>query len=158
MTTNPLSVVDHDTLTVRRTIRIAASVEKVWRAVTEPERISQWFGRTVLLGDAVGAEGTITWPDGPPVPIRVEEMEPPRMVSYRWRNDETDAAVTDDLDAGPSTVFTFTLEPMGEEGTQLTVVESGFAALPDPTGALESHRQGWDDELDKLVILLEAHR
>jgi uncharacterized protein YndB with AHSA1/START domain len=157
MTTNPASVVDHDALTVRRTIRIAAPVEKVWRAVTEPERISQWFGRTVLLGDSVGAEGTITWPDGPAIPIRVEEMDPPRMVSYRWRNDETDAALAEDLDAGPSTVFTFTIEPV-DGGTQLTVVETGFATLTDPAGALESHREGWDGELDKLVALLEAAR
>lgn len=157
MTTNPPSLVDDDALTVRRTIRIGASVEKVWRAVTEPERISQWFGRTVLPGDAVGAQGTITWPDGPAIPIRVEEMDPPRMVSYRWGNDETDARVTDDLDVGPSTVFTFTLEPVGND-TQLTVVESGFAALTDPAETLESHRQGWDGELDKLVVLLEAPR
>ncbi|WP_116952328.1 SRPBCC family protein [Jiangella endophytica] len=157
MTTNPTSVVDHDALTVRRTIHIAASVDKVWRAVTEPERISQWFGQTVLPGGAAGAQGTITWPDGVTVPIRVEKIDPPRMVSYRWGNDETDAAVTDDLDVRPSTVFTFTLEPV-DEGTQLTVVESGFEALTDPAGALESHREGWDDELDKLVALLEAPR
>ena len=156
MTTNPVSVVDPDLLTVRRTIRIAASVEKVWRAVTEPEHISQWFGRTVLLGHGVGAQGTITWPDGPDVPIRVENIDPPRMVSYRWCNGET-AAVPDDLDAGPWTVFTFTLEQVGQ-ATQLTVVETGFSALPDPAETLESHRQGWDGELDKLVMLLEDRR
>ncbi|HEY0951134.1 SRPBCC family protein [Nocardioides sp.] len=157
MTTNPRSVVDQDALAVRRTIRIAASVDKVWRAVTEPERISQWFGHMVLPGDAVGVQGTITWPDGPAIPIRVEEIDPPRMVSYRWANDETDATVSDDLDARPSTVFTFTLEPVGE-GTQLTVVESGFEALSDPATTLDDHREGWDGELDKLVVLLEASR
>ena len=36
MTTNQPSVVDEDAFTVRRTIDIAASPEKVWQAVTDP--------------------------------------------------------------------------------------------------------------------------
>lgn len=157
MNANPLSAVDHGTFTVRRTIRIAAPVEKVWRAVTEPEQISQWFGHTVLLGDGMGAHGTITWPDGPAVPIAVEAIDPPRMVAYRWCNGEPGEIVPDQVDAGPSTVFTFTLDPL-DDGTQLTVVETGFDSMPDPAATIESHRQGWNGELDKLVALFEAPR
>ena len=51
MTDNEASVIDEGTFSVRRTIRIAAPIEKVWTAVTEPEHISRWFGRTVLDGD-----------------------------------------------------------------------------------------------------------
>ena len=58
MTDNPASVIDEGTYTVRRTIRIAAPVDAVWRAVTEPEHISKWFGRTVLDGTGPGAQGT----------------------------------------------------------------------------------------------------
>lgn len=156
MSANPLSVVDHGAFLVRRTIRIAAPVEKVWRAVTEPDLISRWFGDTVLHGDGTGAHGTISWPDGPAVPIAVEAIDPPWMVAYRWCNGETDE-VPERVDDGPSTVFTFTLEPLGGD-TQLTVVESGFEHMPDPAASIESHRQGWDDELDKLVELLGSPR
>ena len=52
-------------------------------------------------------------------------------------------------------MFTFTLEPVAD-GTQLTVVETGFEPTSDPTANLESHRDGWDAELDKLVALLEG--
>ncbi|MEP6561594.1 MAG: hypothetical protein ABJD68_11065 [Nakamurella sp.] len=41
-------------------------------------------------------------------------------------------------------------------GTQLTVVESGFETTSDPVANLESHRTGWDSELDQLVALLEG--
>lgn len=153
MSTNPPSIVDHDALTVRRTIQIDAPVEKVWSAVTEPELISRWFGRTVLIGEGAGAHGTITWPDQDPVPLRVEAVDPPRQVSYRWCNDETDGAPAQ-VDDAHSTVFTFTLEPT-PGGTQLTVVETGFETAPDPANTLESHRLGWNGELDKLVALLE---
>ena len=52
-------------------------------------------------------------------------------------------------------MFTFTLEPVSN-GTQLTVVETGFERTSDPAANLESHREGWDGELDKLVALLEG--
>ncbi|TPX01053.1 hypothetical protein FJ656_29555, partial [Schumannella luteola] len=54
MTANPPAVADESTFSVRRTIRIAAPIEKVWHAVTEPEHISRWFGITVLDGAGVG--------------------------------------------------------------------------------------------------------
>ncbi len=148
------AVTDPDTFTVRRTIQISAPPEKVWTAVTEPEHISRWFGRTVLTGDGVGAHGTIAWPDQEAMPMRVEAIDPGRSVTYRWCNDGTDR-VPATVDDAPSTVFTFTLEPT-TDGTRLTVVETGFETTADPAGGMESHRQGWDGELDKLVRLLEG--
>ena len=155
MTTNQPSVVDEDALTVRRTIRIAASIEKVWSAVTDPAHISQWFGVTVLDGSGAGASGTITFPDYGAVPLRVEAIDEPRMVSYRWGNDDAADSRPDEIDEATSTVFTFTLEPI-ESGTQLTVVETGFEKTSNPLSNVRDHGTGWTDELDKLVALLES--
>ena len=52
-------------------------------------------------------------------------------------------------------MFTFTLEPV-PEGTQLTLVETGFENTSDPAALVDDHRQGWDAELDKLVALFES--
>ena len=41
-------------------------------------------------------------------------------------------------------------------GTQLTVVETGFETTSDPAANLESHRGGWDSELDELVAFVEG--
>jgi uncharacterized protein YndB with AHSA1/START domain len=161
MTANPASVVGE--FTVRRTISIAAPIEKVWAAVTEPEHISRWFGAASFEGAgagagaraAVGATGTITWPDREPVPVRVEAIDEPRLVSYRWCNPCLGEAMPAEIDEAHSTVFTFTLEPT-DDGTRLTVVETGFETTSDPSADLESHRGGWDGELDKLVALLES--
>lgn len=153
MTSNPPSVIDERELSVRRTIRIAAGIEKVWSAIVEPEHISRWFGQTVLDGAGVGASGSIGWPDREPVPLRVEAVDPPHMISYRWC-EHGNAALTE-IDEEHSTVFTFTLEPL-PDGTQLTVVETGFENTPDPAATLASHSEGWTKELDKLVALLEG--
>ena len=55
------------------------------------------------------------------------------------------------------TYVEFTLEPVAE-GTRLTVVESGFAQLPDDlySGAYGGNVQGWQSELGELVEYLDA--
>lgn len=152
-TQNPQAVIDADTFSVRRTIHINAPLEKVWRTVTEPELVSQWFGQLTLTGTGAGALGTIGWPGERRVPIRVEAFDPPSEVSYRWCNEE--GPLPETVDEQRSTVFTFTLEAAGG-GTQLTVVETGFENTSDPTQFMTDHRGGWDGELDKLVTLLEG--
>lgn len=149
--TNPESVVDETTFSVRRTIHISAPIEKVFRAVSEPAAISQWFGRASFDGP----EGTLTWDGREPIPVRIEELYAPRMISFRWNNDDALGTSPASVDEETSTVFTFTLEESAG-GTQLTVVETGFDATSAPLVNLESHRQGWNGELDKLVALLSA--
>jgi uncharacterized protein YndB with AHSA1/START domain len=123
--------------------------------VTDPAHISQWFGATVLDGSAAGATGTITFPDYGAVPLRIEAIEAPRMVSYRWGNDDAADSRPEEIDEATTTVFTFTLEPAGD-GTQLTVVETGFEGTSKPLENARDHGKGWTDELDKLVRLLES--
>ena len=154
-TSNQQSVIDTDTFTVRRTVDIAAPVEKVWAAVTEPEHISRWFGRTVLHGTGVGARGTMTFESHGTVGLCVEARDELRSVSYSWGNLDALADPSAAPDEDPATVFTFTLEPAGT-GTRLTVVETGFEHTKDPAATLEGHRTGWDSEIDKLVALFES--
>ena len=154
MTINPAAVIDAGAYAVRRTIEIAASIDKVWAAVTEPEHISKWFGTAAFDGVGAGASGTLSWPDYGDVPIRVEAIDPPTMVSYRWSNDDASGVLPAQVDPEHSTVFTFTLESI-PTGTRLTVVETAFETTSDPAANLASHRDGWDSELDDLVALLE---
>lgn len=151
MTINQPSTIDDEGFAVRRTINIAAPPEKVWAAITDPTHISVWFGRVEL----VEGNGTISWPDRDPIPLRVEAIDAPHTVSYRWNNDDALGVSPGSIDERTSTVFTFTLEPAAG-GTQLTVVETGFDRTSDPAANLASHGMGWTLELDKLVAHLEG--
>ena len=156
MTINQPSVVDSGEFTVRRTITIAAPPEKVWAAITDTRHIARWFGQTAELDDlAVGARGVFGFEGYGDFPVRIEELDPPRMIAYRWSTDNAHAHGPDDDVFARSTVFRFTLEPL-EGGTQLTVVESGFNTLADPAASMESNRGGWNSELDELVSYLES--
>ncbi|NQX10815.1 SRPBCC domain-containing protein [Microbacteriaceae bacterium VKM Ac-2855] len=145
------SVIDEAAFSVRRTIHINASIEKVFRAVSEPASISQWFGQASFDGP----EGTLTWEGRDPIPVRIEELDAPRLISFRWNNDDALGTSPTAVDEDNSTVFTFTLEEV-HGGTQLTVVETGFETTSAPLANLEDHRQGWNSELDKLVALLSS--
>lgn len=153
--TNRSPISETDTFTVRRTINIGAPIARVWSAITEPAHISRWFGQAAFIGTGVGATGTLTWPDYGAVPVRVEAIGPPRMISYCWCNDDGAGALPATVDEQHSTVFTFTLEEL-PDGNQLTVVETGFETTSAPAANLESHRTGWDEELDKLTALVKA--
>jgi uncharacterized protein YndB with AHSA1/START domain len=150
MTENQPSIVNSDEFIVRRTITIAAPVQKVWAAITEAEQIARWFGQRAVLDEvAIGATGVFSFDGYGDVPVLIEELDPPRMIAYRWGGGDADA-----VDRDHSTVFRFTLEPL-DGGTQLTVIESGFDTLTDPAAGMESNRGGWDSELDELVAYLE---
>ncbi|MGN6502473.1 MAG: SRPBCC domain-containing protein, partial [Pseudolysinimonas sp.] len=140
---------------VRRTIRIAAPVARVWAAVTEPALISQWFGRAEFAGDAPGARGTLTWADRDPIPVRIDAVDAPHSITYRWNNDDASDSVPAQFDELTATAFTFTLDAVGDE-TQLTVVETLFDRTSDAEANMGYHREGWTSELDKLVALVEA--
>ncbi|WP_341578405.1 SRPBCC domain-containing protein [Microbacterium schleiferi] len=150
-TQNPEAVADVEALTVRRRIRIAAPRRAVWIAITDPEHISRWFAPTAL--DARGT-GTIAFPDYGAVPLRVLSTDEPRSITYQWNNDDALGSVPSAFDEATATTFTFTLSET-EEGAELEVVESGFERTHSPADNVAAHRQGWTQELDKLVTLLE---
>lgn len=147
------SVVDPVKFTVSRTITTSANQERVWAALTEVDHLAHWFGETAVLDElAVGAGGVFIFEGYGRFPVRIEEIDAPRMIAYRWSNQN--ARPVDPVDMVHSTVFRFTLSPVAE-GTQLTVVENGFENLIDPIASLEANRVGWDWELDELVDYLE---
>ena len=154
MTINNPSTIDADAFTVRRTVTIAAAPAKVWAAVTRPELIIQWFGDVAELDRLeVGAEGEFGFEGYGRFPVRIEELDAPHAIAYRWGNENATPTTLDEH----STVFRFTLEPLDEgAATRLTVVESGFDNLSDPAKAMESNRGGWDSELDELVAFVEG--
>lgn len=155
MTENPPAVIDADGVTVRRTISIAATPDAVWRVITEPALISQWFGEAAFDGSAVGSTGTLTWDDYGSVPVRIEAIDAPHSITYRWSPDNWSGTLPTAVDEHRSTVFTFTIEAR-DAVTQLTVVETGFETASDPRALIEDHRGGWITELDELVALLEG--
>ena len=124
-------------------------------AITEPALISQWFGRAEFAGSAPGALGTLTWEGRDPIPVRIDTVDAPRSITYRWNNDDASDVVPAEFDESTATAFSFTLEAVGGD-TRLTVVETLFDRTSDAEANMGYHREGWTSELDELVALVEA--
>jgi uncharacterized protein YndB with AHSA1/START domain len=143
-------------LAIESEVVIEAPAEVVWRTITEPDQISQWFADRVELVLEPGAHGYMQFGDQGG-PVVVETVDPPTRFSYRWNYPDGEEPV-----AGNSILVEFTLTPEGEERTRLRVVESGHErrAWPEPEQQryADEHRGGWAEYLGRLAKLFEDRR
>jgi uncharacterized protein YndB with AHSA1/START domain len=103
--------------------------EKVWRALTTPEIVSEWLLPTDLQPE-IGQKFGFRDPAARDAPIECEvlDVEPSRSIRFSWRDAE---ARRDWLD---STV-TFEIAPTETGGTHLTIVHEVHYAAPVPQRA-----------------------
>ena len=110
-------------LMIEREILIEAPVEVVWRTITEPDQISQWFADRVELVVEPGAHGYMEFGDQGG-PVVVEDGRSADSLLVPLEPSPRGGAV-----AGNSMLVEFTLTPEGDERTRLRVVESGHELL-----------------------------
>ncbi len=85
-------------------------LEKVWRAITEPEHLAAWFPSTIDGERKKGARLTFAFPSDiriPPIVGRMLAYDPPRLIELDWGGD----VIRMELDAV-------------EEGTRLTLTDT----------------------------------
>jgi uncharacterized protein YndB with AHSA1/START domain len=135
---------------IERETVIEASPERVWALVATPgfwvAEESSVAGTTAVEGESLVAKN----PNVGDVAVRVERVDPPRRVAYRWAS----AFPGEELRGDNSTLVEFFLSAEGA-GTRLRVVESGFAALRGPSerrsAAIRSNTDGWSQVFDALI-------
>lgn len=82
--------------------------------------------------------------------LLVVRIEPERYFSYRWHPYAIDPDV--DYSAEPTTLVEFILEE-AEDGTAVTIVESGFDRIPlaRRAEAFRMNEGGWAEQIDNLA-------
>ena len=136
---------------IERTVELAHPPSAVWAALTTAEGLGSWFGNEATIDLRPGGTARMSWTDGPTADMRIERIEEPTVFGFTWH-------VYGLPDDDPRRTYVeFTLEPDGA-GTRLTVVESGFAQLPDDAHdkAFHGNTEGWASELGDLVAYLDA--
>jgi uncharacterized protein YndB with AHSA1/START domain len=142
-------------LVIERQILIEAPVEVVWKTITEPDQITQWFCDRVQLVVEPGAHGYMEFGDQGG-PVVVETVEPPTRFSFRWNYPRDEEPVE-----GNSILVEFMLTPVGSEQTRLRVAESGHELREWPEEEkqryTDEHEEGWGVYLDRLnTVLVES--
>ena len=136
---------------IERTVVVAHPPATVWAALTTAEGLSAWFGNDATVDLRPGGSARMTWTSGATASMRVERVEEPAVFGFTWH---IYGLPEDDP---RRTYVEFTLEPAGA-GTRLTVVETGFAQLPEDVYrvAYDGNVSGWASELGELVAYLDA--
>ncbi len=117
---------------IEKQILIRAPRSRVWRAIHDQTEFGTWFRVQLPPGTFSAGEtviGKITHPGYEHLKMEMDvvEVSPEHQFSYRWHPYAIDPNV--DYSSEPTTLVTFTLDETAE-GTQLTIVETGFDRLP----------------------------
>ena len=138
---------------IEKTIDLRAPVSRVWKALTDHSEFGTWF-RVKLDGPFVVGQvstGHVTYPGYEHLKweARVTRMEPPRLFAFEWHPYAVDPQA--DYSQEPATLVEFRLEPTAT-GTRLTVVESGFDALPSHRRdeAWRMNDRGWSIQVQNI--------
>jgi uncharacterized protein YndB with AHSA1/START domain len=154
---------------IEKQVLLRASLDRVWRAISDAEEFGQWFG--VRFDGPFIAGGTVT---AAIVPTTVDAgvaerqeahagvksvwqivaIEPQRRFAYRWHPFAIDPDV--DYDREPTTLVELTLSETSD-GVRLTIVESGFDAIPEArrNASFEANSEGWAIQIDLVRRYLD---
>jgi uncharacterized protein YndB with AHSA1/START domain len=101
------------------------TVERVWRAVTEPEELRQWYPGVPTWELEPGAKFTSEEGEGTG---QITEIDPPRLLAYEWGGEQ----------------FRFELQPDGD-GCLLV-----FTHVFDDRALGAQHAAGWEIYFNRL--------
>lgn len=140
---------------IEKEVLIHAPPGRVWQAVADPRSFGEWFGVDLTgpgeFRPGARLRGRFTHPGYEHLwfDVTVERVEPKRLLSWRWHP----MAIDPDADYSdePTTLIVFELREVDGD-TLLTVVESGFDALPASrrAEAYRGNEQGWIQQMEAV--------
>jgi uncharacterized protein YndB with AHSA1/START domain len=154
-TTAPIASTDR----IEKQVTLEAPRSRVWRALTDVTQFNIWFGVRLTTPFAPGAEVSGKFRNAKyehiTLTIWIEAMEPEQFFSFRWHPYAIEEGV--DFSAEPTTLVTFALEDAAG-GTRLTIVESGFDAIPESrrAKAFSMNSNGWNGQVENIRKFLAS--
>jgi uncharacterized protein YndB with AHSA1/START domain len=138
-----------------RRVLIGAPLSVVFRALTEPQELSKWWGPDGFTIPSVESELrpgggyriAMQPPEGELFYLAGEfrEVAPPERLSYTFRWEDPDPE-------DQETVVTLSLRELGATSSELVLTQGDFAT--ERRRAL--HEEGWTQGLDKLEALVSS--
>ena len=139
---------------IEKVVDIAAPVARVWRAITDYQEFGKWFRARLDNPFEVGTTttGNITHPGHEHVKwmSMTEQMDHERLFAFTWPPSAIDPDT--EYDEAAKVRVEFRLEPT-ENGTRLTITESGFQQFPKAKRLeiLRSNTEGWDMQAKNIT-------
>ena len=124
---------------IKKEIVIEAPAVKVWEHITDPKKIAGWLMPNDFEA-RVGKEFSLVCHEGGEISCVVKEIVPPQKLVYSFQSKATKVV----------TLLTLTLAAE-DQGTRLTLVHSGWDALPPgEQDVADQFGGGWGSFLTNL--------
>lgn len=134
-------------LEIRKSIVINAPLGVVFKAISDPEELTQWFPDQAILEPKVGGKVKFSF-DKEKSPDHtcategiVKEYIPNKKLSYSWKQK--------DVPDFPETIVTWELEEIDVNKTKVKLFHSGFTGREERK-SFKEHDQGWSYFLGRL--------
>lgn len=121
---------------VRLERRLAHPPDRVWRAVSDPAQLSEWFPARVHLELRVGAPVQFTFGDDSPDDVagsqsggEVTDVDPPHLLAFTWEGEHIRLELAPDGD-GTVLVLVHTFDDRGGAAMFAAGWDTCLAALP----------------------------
>ena len=135
-------------LTIRQEIIIEASIQNVFKAITDADQLTQWFPDVTILEPKEGGNVQFTFlkdkldksdkhihklDKDHKVIGKITKIVPNKELSYTWRHQN--------IPDFPETIVSWHLEQLDENKTKLILTHSGFTDKDN--NEYDSHNEGW---------------
>jgi uncharacterized protein YndB with AHSA1/START domain len=138
---------------IEKKVLLKAPRSRVWRAIADAREFSSWFGVDMVApfvaGERAVGRVTVKGYEHLPMEIWVDRVEPEHYFSYRWHPFAIDAGA--DYSKEPTTLVELELAEV-DGGTEVTIIESGFDAIPAArrADAFRANNAGWDEQAENI--------
>lgn len=135
---------------IKREIFIDASKEKIFDAISNPEKVVKWFPETLEGKYIVGEQPIFGFGDHGKNRILVVDSKPYHYFAYRWVPGANH--FMGDVTKVKTTLVEFRIEEVSPQHCKVILFESGFSSLPQEImeDAIKQNSGGWDFMLGRL--------
>ena len=141
---------------IKKETSIQAEAELVWKAWTEPERITQWFAPEADIEAFPGGKFELYFIPGNKDSMstkgcKVLRAEPNSLLEFQWKAPDNFAF----MNHGNLTTVSVLLESRTENAVSLTLEHRGWMPGQEWEEAQAWHEKAWDEMLSNLKSKLE---
>jgi uncharacterized protein YndB with AHSA1/START domain len=135
---------------------VAASPDRVWRALTEGSELTQWLCEDANIKQEPGGEFELFWDLSNPnvnstKGCKILAIDGDRSLKYQWKGPDQFSGL---MNNPPRTFVEITLQDKGGE-TIVGLTHSGWGTGPAWDQALAWHKAVWSNALMALKALVE---
>lgn len=138
---------------IEKRVTINASQEAVFEAISDPQKIINWFPDAVEGSMNPGDDPVFDFGEYGKNKVHIVESKPHSYFSYRWVPGSKH--FMGDVMTVANTLVEFFIESKDESTVEVIVKESGFLSLPeaDREQRFQDNTGGWDYMAGRLVKL-----